>query len=521
MKKNLLSLCTTIFFLFFSLTTFSQQGAVIKVVKGMKNAQNLVQNAQAKVAEIDAAFKKVKDSGAYKTLVDGFELKFPYAVLPVGGNEDYAIVVNGVGLDPIAGMYAEIFMKIPRGENKYLYFLADKVPLSSSGKILGDLNLYLLKTIDVKVGEGFDVTFKGMDDKNDENSYVTFNCNGFKELFINGRLNFDSKTVLTHDEKKPLSLDFFVNADRLENMIVKFDRIPAVEFKGLPGFVCDIPDLTLDKSDLRNAPSFNLPQWYIDTLKIKDPGLDESIYGSALWQGVYASKIFITIPTKFIEGSGDDSKKRAEKKDGTRKVEETVVIESKHFIVDEYGVTSLTRAISASKNTPIVKGDLKGFKYQIDSLRLNIIASSLSRAGLYGEMSFPICKETSTVEYGITITKSAEEGSGVQYYGYANATINKKLHAEAFGVAQLDINKSQFNLEYKNNQFFPEVILDGKLVVSPKKKKKKTTDTDTKSAGKISLVFNGFAIGSKTPYVSFIGGGAEVDLTSNTSLTII
>jgi hypothetical protein len=453
----------------------AQQKTIAAGLEGISDLQKLVADADKKIGEIEAAVDKVKGSNAYKTLVDGNSATFPFGILPDKQDRDYALIINKVNLDPALGMTAEIFMKIPFRNNENLYFIADRVPLSKKGKLTGDFKLILLKSVSFKVGDGYNLKINGLGQggKGYDSTYVTFNCKGFKDITLNGSLDFDPNTVVEHTDNnngKPLSLKFYLTADKLTNLIVKFRNVPTLQFKKLPGFKCTVPEITFDRSDLKNAPEFKIPGWYTDSLKVLQPSLDIARYSSVIWEGVYIPGITIEIPNSFTEGSAT----------------KTAVITSQDLIVDQYGISALSRAAH------VLDGNLKGFKYSIDSLRINVITNRLSKAGIYGKMVFPICKEESTVDYGITITKGLTD-TELAYQGYAD--LKTKLYAEAFGLAQMELQGCRLDFQYKSKQFFPQVDLDGSLMVSASKK------NDSKPVGSMGLEFLNLQVLSVSPYV--------------------
>lgn len=473
---------------------FSQQKQIAAGLELVSSAQDIVASADGWVETIDEAFTQVVSSDAYKTLVDGEDLTFPFGILPDNGNSDYAVVVNNISLDPIIGMTAEMYMKIPAGDNQHLYLLADKVPLSKSGKLQGDISLFLMQKITANIGDGYSIDFKGLDDSNNEYSYVTVGCKGFKELYVNGTLNFDPETVQKKESEdavgEPLALDFFVNADYLENMVIKFDNIPQVEFKNLPGFMCSIPEITLDRSDIRNAPNFKLPQWMVDSLKVRYDNFDETIYLEK-WEGVYIPEVVIEIPRSFKEG-GDTS--------------DIATIKAEDIVVDEYGLTVLASALDVVKG-----GDMKGFAYGVDSIGVRLIASRLSEASFEGHIVLPVCKESSVLFMGITASQSMDDDSELAYSGYAD--LHTDLEMNAFGVAKLGLTRMNFEFEYAQKQFFPKATLDGSIELTVAKK------GSNSSSGGIGLEFGGLVINSSAPYIDLdtTGGSGYLRMSPGAS----
>lgn len=475
------------FYIFFIVIDgLSQQKTVATGLEVLSDLKTITNNVASIQANIDQAFNSVIENSAYKTLVDGKSLSFPYAIVKDGDSRDYALVVNAVNTDNVGRRTAEIFMKIPVSANEHLYFLADKVPLNKSGNLTDTLKLFLLKTASQKVGNGYELIFKGLDNPNKEISYVSFSCSGFNEVFLNGQLKFDPNTVVLHSEdenkpKQPVNLDFFVQADYLSNFIVSFNSIPDLNFTSLPGFKVKIPSLTLDKSDQDNDTNFSFPSWYEASLKEKFGSLS-AVYGGPIWEGIYIPEITIEIPKAFTEG-GDHAKR---------------IIAANDFIVDENGISALTK-VNSSDDKGILSGNIQGFKHQLNEVEINVLFSSLSKAGFKGQVSIPICDDESKIDFGLTVSRSTINDNQLEYKGFASSKTN--LNAKMFGIAQLKINTAELEFEYKQKQFYPAVTLEGSLSIVPKKK------GASSGSGNLSLEFSKLHVGSKKAYVSILPDG--------------
>jgi len=145
---------------------FAQQKAVAGVSQFISSVDKVVQNAEEIMGKIDGAVEAVTTSDAYYTLVDGKSISPPFAILSDNENTDYALIVNNIYIDPVYGMSAEIFMKLPFQYDKNLYFMADRVPLSANGKMLGDCRLYLVGSQTFGIGydnaQSYSVTINGL-----------------------------------------------------------------------------------------------------------------------------------------------------------------------------------------------------------------------------------------------------------------------------------------------------------------------------------------------------------------------
>lgn len=486
--------------------SYAQMGVMNAAERTLSSVENVVQGAQQKVAEIEDVMNQVKDNNLYKSLIDGKEFSFPIGVLPGDGDKNYAVVINKVFMTP-DGMYAEVFMKVKVSSKKTLYFLADKVPYSRSGGFAGDMRLYLLVTDSMQVGRGYNVVFQGLSNgltlphgNTETCCFLTFNCKGFKDGTLAGDIKFDKKTIVSDSKtKESVSMHFYVQAAKLSNFVVDFKDIPTFEFTSLPGFKCSMPSFTLDHSDLLNAPDFELPQWYKDSIAIirnknlttDTAGAGNFNFGGPEWKGIYIPSLTIDIPKAFKERSPN----------------EIIVINAEDIIIDGNGVTVLARA-SGTGNTPFYDGTIKGWEYRIDDLSFNMIASCLSSASINGGITLPISKKgrESQVAFSLLVSKNLTE-SDMRYAG--SVLISKTgtgglINVQAFGLAKMKITDAMISFNYAAGQFTPAVNIDGSLTLMPKKK---TADTSAAAAAKekpaagFGVLFQRLIISTQAPYI--------------------
>lgn len=478
-----------ILFLLFLISTISkaQLNTLGGIQKTLNSVENAVNSTEDNIKKIDTAFEKIKNNNLYKALIDGKEFTFPVGILPANGDRNYALALNGVSMTP-DGMFAEIYMRIEIKTDHYLYFLADRVPFTHSGGIAGEMRLYLLRTDSLIVGNGYAIQFDGLEKGGIEKScYASFTCKGFKEAMLTGAVNFDKKSIVTDSKTKgQVSVKYSVQADKLSNFIIQLKDIPTFEFANLPGFTCSVPSITLDKSEVKNAPDFTLPLWYKDGLamykdSIKDQAISQDnslLVDGPQWEGVYIPTVTIQIPRGFTEDKG----------------EEVVTVQSKDLIIDQNGI-SCQNSVSN-----VLSGKIKGWDYSIDSLRIDLLANALVRGGIHGHVTLPICKEGSQVTYGLLISKKPSD-KDLSYFGSIGID-GKLLDAEAFGIARIKLTAAEFDFAYSNEQFYPAAILSGGITLSPSSK-----STDTKSFASFGLDFTKLRLSSTSPHISIAEGG--------------
>ncbi len=508
MNKVTCKLIFTAILLFGSMIHVSaQQKAVSAGAEVLSNVGKIASNAQQYVNKIDAVVDKVAENDLYKTVVDGFSGQFPYGIKPSNGNANYALFINEIKPDPELGMIAEIYIKIPIGNNKHLYFLADAVPVSN-GSITGDFKLFLLNNVDMTFGQGYKLVFKGLGSGKLDSTYVTFDCKGYKDISLSGRLILDSTAIEQYSEdgektNKPLDLSFYVYTDFLENMLLEVSNVPEFQFTSLPGFKCKIESLIIDNSEISNSPSFNLPSHYVEVSP-------SSASLGPLWKGLYSSEITITVPKAFTEKAVD--------KEGNSL--ESYVLTVSDFIIDQDGVSFLAEAraeSTVSAPAHLISWQMKGFDYSIDSIGLEIIQNGLTGAKFEGGIVLPISDKNDVagntyIDFYIA-GKINSKNTGIDYYGGLAIESDEPV-IEAKGLsASLELTGLELQFEYKDYQFYPRAILDGSGGIKPKK------EGESKELATLDVEFAGLAINSRKPYLSLDEArGGYVKMKGNSSV---
>lgn len=448
---------------------FAQQKVVSKTLDGLSSAEKIVAEADQWVKKIDNKFDEVEKSGAYRTLVDGTSVNFPFAIVPDDGDKKYALVVESVKMDPIKGMTATIMMKITFTTDKILYFLADAVPLSKDGQLSGDFKLYLIKTVPLTVGEGYTISFNGMDNAGAEATYVNFDCRGFKKINVNGTVDFDKNTLQTYkadgSEGQPISSKFVMTADRLGEFMLSLTDLPELQLASLPGFKCSVKGIYIDANSKEN-PFKTVPAWYNSSNAI-----DEA------WEGCYIESAQIEVPRAYTEGKN-----------------EPFVFTLEQLFIDDYGLSAKGGAEHIIEN-----GNMKGFDYSIDQLGVTINQNTLTGAQFTGSIVLPISKkEASDAELALNILLNKPKGEDLQIHGSASlANKDGLMDASAFGNTKMTLTGCRVDFGYKNSQFFPSATIDGSLKVGIKSKK-----NESKNIAGFGLEVGGLCLNSRKSYIS-------------------
>lgn len=478
---------------------YAQEGIIGGGLEGVQVSRNLIEHAEAWIDTIDALASAVQGSGLYKTLIDGNSISFPYAVVPKNGNERLALIVKDVKFDAVLGLQATICMKIPLRSDKYLYFAADQVPLSRDGQITGDMKLMLLKRETLNFGEGYALSF-GPENIGSayDSTFVTFDCNGFKNITINGALKFSENNVLHYYEdtagvhRVPLVVPFYFQAEDLEQVILELHDVPDFQFTKLLGFKCSMPYLLVDMSMTRNSPGFTLPQNYLDILDERIEDFDEEVYLGDSWEGVYIPSIVVQLPKKFKADQKVLNMKDSVARDSILSQSEGIII-GQNIIVDQFGVTA------KANGSNLLRDSIKGFDFTIDSLHFEMVTSTLNGAGFMGDMVLPISKKETPLQYNVAI--AGVEGGGIEFHGSVQADSGYAISSSSFGRAKLNLTQVQLEFGSGKSSIDPRVELDGSMSMSPK------NDSDTSRVANIGVRFAGLRLQTVEPYIDLASDG--------------
>jgi hypothetical protein len=436
--------------------------------------------------------------------------------LPIGlkkkiGNTTVKIAVSNAIFTP---RYAELTVyakvEIPQNNNtnlgnsngdnkKTIFFGVKGLKLSKDGGIIGDAKLVLMgdyaipmnggKTSLVLKG-GFDINTGQATDK----TFITIDCNGFKELGIAADVEFPRSLLLptnAQGEVLPTGVvkGSFSTVISSWNDIMATINLPSFEIKGIDGIGFKIDNAVIDLSDYRNSADIVYPAGY----QQKYLGNDATTL--PLWRGVYAKEIRVTLPPSF-----DD-----------RTVSERVSFGAKDLIIDNNGLTGL---LYAENILPLSKGSAGGWQFSVDSFRIALEANRLLRAGFGGRVGLPVNKDAPTEAElaGYTQAQRDSIANARRFLAYS-AVISTggeylcrvtTLDTVTFDVWKAKVMlkpNSYIELAGNKQSFKPSAMLHGRMDIGSKTSTGGAERT-TKILDFKGIEFEGLKLQTVAPYVS-------------------
>lgn len=425
--------------------------------------------------KIEAWFANFEEYLSRTDIITPGELqKLPVGLRTTVGNYRYDLLFTDAVFSPDQTELA-IYLRISgpdwQGEERALYFGADKVLVSSRGGYLGEVKLALLGDVTLKgKGDRFRLRFLGRKEDGEHAfssdglppSYAVVDCEGFRQLQLSVELEVgNGQAVLVEKGKltdKPLLARFFCTAEAIDDIVVKVD-LPEFALKHLPDWRFAAEEVMLDFSQRRNAPGFKP---YPDQGKGNTGNADFD----EIWQGLYARKIRLGFPD-YIR-----------KADGARP---SVLAEN--FWWDESGCTGHFAAIDLLR---LDEGSLGGWGFSIEEFSFDLVKDRLDGGGMEGRIELPVSR-MGAYDYELGFKR---DGTWDMKLGLGEKTQFDFLRArevELYASSYLEMQKE------KDSGVLLQACLSGRMKLNP-------VARENDRFGFANLEFTGMRIRNKAPY---------------------
>jgi hypothetical protein len=379
---------------------------------------------------------KVRQTQNFITNIDdATKFELPVGISKTIAGVSYDIVISAVRLKPTHAEL-DVFMQFQPPQSEHvLTFMARGIKFTGKGGIVGDAKLELLGDYGINFnGDKIQLVLRG--GANGSGTYVTMDCDGFKEMGLDAQVKFSRDLLVPENPDGSigsgnLMIGFKTQLSNWNDLIVQLD-VPAFQVKSLKDFGFTASNIVFDFSDARNAPSVVFPEGYNNM---------QALLGNAnLWRGFYMRELSIRIPQQFQKKSGGRVELRAE-----------------NMIIDNRGLSGL---FTGTNLIPLKEGDMNGWAFSLDSLSIKLIANELQGAAFGGQILIPVSKETTPFNYTAAI-------SGDNEYLFSVAP-TKNLEFDLW-AAHVDIYEgSSLEIRIIDKKFLPKAILHGRMNVSAK-----------------------------------------------------
>ncbi|MDX6181602.1 hypothetical protein SGQ44_06320 [Flavobacterium sp. Fl-77] len=437
---------------------------------------------------------KIDESG---NLTDVLEPK-KLSMLPLGikktiGGIQYLLGISNAKFTPeYTELTAFVRIIIPQhgadGKPKELFFGANNIRLSHKGGLVGDTNLVLLGDVPIKInGENLLLILKGgMDMKTGvvkNETYVTIDCKGFKELGISAEVQFSRKLLEPVDNNYVALADPALVKGTFKTVVSNWNDIlieislPKFQLTSKKGFCFELNTAVIDFSDLRNSTSVVWPPNYASKYLV--PGNEN------LWRGLYVQSLKIVLPEEF--------KKKQSK--------ERIRFEATNLLIDRMGVSG---TFSGTNLIGIDEGNASGWQMSLNSVSITLVANSLTAASFGGDILLPVSDKSEKCNGG-TRSELAYKGliDPVNNEYLLNAQVTNGICFQAFKAQAVIEKNSYVELRVKDGNFLPKAVLYGTLSLNASNKP--ITAAEAIALEKTDSGSGNSATGEKKETVSFKG----------------
>ncbi|WP_133243369.1 hypothetical protein [Flavobacterium sp. 103] len=336
------------------------------------------------------------------------------------------------------------------GKPREIFFGANNIKLSHKGGLIGDTKLVLLGDFPLKIcGDKALLVLKGGMNMNtrvvDNLTYVTIDCNGFKDLGITADVEFSRKIIepvnaynKVIDSVTRVKGTFQTKITNWNDILIDIS-LPKFQLTSFKGTFFELNNAVIDLSDLRNSDNISWPDNYAKDYLV--PGSEN------LWRGLYVKSLLITLPEQFKFNS---SKGR-------------VTFQATDLLIDRMGVSG---NFTGNNILNIDQGSAGGWAFSVNNINLKFRANALVAGGFGGAIVLPVsdkskkCASNSQGEIGYTAIINPIDNEYL-----LKAEVNNNLCFQVFkATAKID-KGSYIELKVKDGKFLPKALLNGSLAI--------------------------------------------------------
>jgi len=391
---------------------------------------------------------------------DSTDVPMPLQLLKMEDGLDYSIYLDNFRLTSnSATLSAYFILKVPES-GKNLVLKAENIKFGPSG-LEGEFKLKLETAIELRV------TNNALLRIFPTQTYVDWDCKGFKAININGEVELCRGIVIPLDpvkftplpEPERLKIDFEVYLQKWNDLYITFNQNNTPKPFAIAGYdkiQWSFNNIVLDLSDFRSPTNITYPTGY------KDPYAESNGANtlSPQWRGFAINLLEGRIP-------------------GILKQSQPKTISVQNLIIDNTGV-SVSVSVSA-QILALNEGNLDGWPISIDKFNLSILNNQFLKGGFGGQLKISILKDS--INYNATFFENGaleftfssfgqqkipmfladvnlDDNSSLSVYlkdttFVAVATLNGNLHVNCSFLNVQDISFKKFKVSNKEPYFEP------------------------------------------------------------------
>jgi len=450
-------------------------------------------------AKARAAINLIESTNSFIDYLEPSDInKLPVGLRKKVGNTEIIIAVSSAVFTPT---YAKltVFARVNIPQPPYqIFFGVTNLQLSYNGGIIGAAKLALLGDIAIPInGDNAALVLKGgfnieSGQVTESATYITMDCNGFKELGLTAEVQFPRSMLLPVDELGKI-IDGRVACGFTNLKVSNWNDILATvsfetpfQVNGLPGFIFEVTNAAFDFSDIRNNPDIAYPAGYVEKYLQAD--------AINTWRGVYVKELSIALPEAFKDRTVPDQR---------------ISFGVTDLIVDNNGLTGV---FYGENILPFHKGTASGWKFSVDDLQLALEANHLVRAGFNGRIGLPLSTDDDTANKRKVMGYSAVIAADGEYV--CRVTTLDSLDFDVWKAKVILKPNSYIQLTGNAALLKPEAMLHGSMGIMVQKLNGDPDPSGEQVADFRGITFEGLHLQTEAPYISaqYFGYTGEVRL---------
>ncbi len=380
------------------------------------------------ISNYPSANKLVKDFDLTQMVQDNTNtpLKMP---LGINNADGYTIAISEMKFEPTTAKLNCLAIFPVNEYNDSVGFKGSDIIFSTSGPSAQSGKLELIDDVtfigNVPNGDSYSVVIKKAQDTSD-GTYINWDCGGFRELNIDIDVAFPRswlKPIPDNGTDKTIC-NIKTNIVNWDDWIVEAN-LPKSTISGTQGMQLEVSSFYYDHSNVRNPDSLSFPGNY-------PSGADTSVG----FTGFFIKDAKIKFPDNFKTSN------------------QNITVNIQNMIINKQG---LTGKVLAKDIFTFPNGNISGLGASLDTLKLDIVCSSLTSAYLRGKIVLPISNADTSNALPFKATFSS--GNGYQFTISPQGPITAKFFSDAKFVLA---NTSTFNFSINDSTKF-DISLDGQF----------------------------------------------------------
>ena len=363
----------------------------------------------------------------------------PFGLTTLSSFATYIIALDSMEFTPQgASLQAFIALDVPTrtGMKKHLVFTGETS--FHKGGLVGESKLFLEETVRAQIQYGTRVSFIG-----GQNSYVSWDCHGFKSVSVEGEVEFCRDQIIPID---PVTGEAdsvnFVKGSFVTTMPEWGDFVANVSISPFamlakPDWKWEVQNMIMDFSDAMTPEDVVFPEDYEHADVMGKMDIDNY----PAWKGFFIKSATVTLPNSLTGVEEGDE----------------VTIGGENIIFDNMGLSAW---IYGTELLPLEKGRMGSWAFSIDSLGIAVQSNQFKNLAFVGEVDVPAFKKEFDYEAFID--------PGDEYF--FKVIWNDTLKMEAF-KAKMELHaSSSIEIKYNQNEkkYRAEAVLHGMAAFQPK-----------------------------------------------------